>query len=525
LNEINTSLNGGESVYLLLRVQGTWLGDVFGLPPGMSLISLPDNSYYLTNAPSSALGSSSSSQLNINGDNNVSIENNLTATALSGQNGIIGASNSTINTGSALASANIANIANTNIVGRNWILAIINIFGNFKGNISFGQPDLWIGEQIEAPSSWIENDSVVTYKYTITNKGDAPATEVKLDDFYDTAHIDALSSSLPYTTSKDHLSWDIGTLAPGATTEITYQAKIKNAPPSTDITNTATLSLHETDGNPADNTDTATIRTTPASGNGPYTGGGNGNSDSNNTTASNSNQTSNDPNGTGGSSGAQNPINKITVTRTTSSAAVSTDNPKTTESLVVANPTDGTISSVVLHDVLYDSAKNTLNDEPWQIGDILPHEEVDISYDITFKPDASPGTYTLSTFLAGPNKEAASYEQNGTITLVGTGTGENITQAAGGGINSGSKTKPKSKSASIALENTQKGNNNLNILNVLAPKVAEAKDLDLTASAVNSGMTVSDDLFLVLVSMLILSFLYKENEIYIKKRERKIMSQ
>ena len=63
--------------------------------------------------------------------------NNLKINADSGNNNILNTEIANIDTGSSLAAANVINIANTNIIGRNWILAIINIFGNLGDVVSY----------------------------------------------------------------------------------------------------------------------------------------------------------------------------------------------------------------------------------------------------------------------------------------------------------------------------------------------------------------------------------------------------
>lgn len=79
----------------------------------------------------------------VNNENLAIIENNASSSSNSGENKI-GESDeeSEINTGEALAEANIVNVINKNIVGNNWVFALINIFGNWEGDLIVPGEDL-----------------------------------------------------------------------------------------------------------------------------------------------------------------------------------------------------------------------------------------------------------------------------------------------------------------------------------------------------------------------------------------------
>src|SRR6185369_11080286 len=151
------------------------------------------------------------------------------------------------------------NIANQNVIGRNWILAIIDIFGDFTGNISFGRPDLWIGDQVATPGV-VQNGSTLTYKITVINNGDALANNVVVTELPDYRHLTILNTSIPTDPcATDKLSWNIGSLAPGKAAEITYTAQLKNTSPGDSVTDKVQTSATETDNNTADNTDSTTV--------------------------------------------------------------------------------------------------------------------------------------------------------------------------------------------------------------------------------------------------------------------------
>lgn len=70
------------------------------------------------------------------------IENNVIANANTGENEINSDGENKIETGDAVAIANIVNIANNNLIGNNWLFSTINIFGDWVGNLIIPGEDL-----------------------------------------------------------------------------------------------------------------------------------------------------------------------------------------------------------------------------------------------------------------------------------------------------------------------------------------------------------------------------------------------
>jgi hypothetical protein len=275
------------------------------------------------------------------------------------------------------------------------VLAVINIFGNFKGNIAFGRPDLWVGEQVEVPSV-VRNGSELTYKFTVLNNGDSPATQVKLQDSYDTAHIEVLEASVPYTTAPDgKLVWDLGSIPAGAGTEVSYKARIVNAGEGTDIMNTVSLIQRETDNNAKDNSDTATVRTEV----GARSSGRGGQRVS-------LSEISQNENGSVVFSVVRNTVG------TSTAPGMVVD-----QEVVIRNAGTDDANKVTFRDVLRNPDGVIIQTEEWELGTVLKNEEIKIGYSIVFSEMAKPGMYILSTELVGGEGQKLDFPKNGLIYI------------------------------------------------------------------------------------------------------------
>ncbi|MDB5266101.1 MAG: hypothetical protein JWM39_814 [Parcubacteria group bacterium] len=454
-NRINAASIGGGNVSILFRVQGNWAGQIFDAPAGLNWTRGADGSILLFGDPGSTGTGADLSNTNITGSTTAHINNNVSVTALTGDNHADVAGSALITTGNALASANVVNVANTNVVGKNWILAVVNIFGDFNGNIAFGRPDLWVGEQVSTPS-FIQNGSQVTYKYSVINNGDSNASDATLTDTQDLAHLDISNPSVPYTTDANgHLVWQLGAIPAGRAVEVTYQATVKDSPPGTAITNSVTVGEHETDNNTVDNTDTATINASEPS-------------FSSLSSASFANDLDlhiKDNNLTT----AVPDLSNITVERGAATTTISRGH-QAHETLTVRNGGSAASPALTLHDIMRDPSGTMIQDQSGSIGVLQPGDAVTIGYDLAFADDAPAGTYALTTVLSAGDMSAAAND-NGTLILQGAATGAK-----------GSATKSGTKFDSV-------GSIAATVAGSLTTKVAHASDGSLAAGAGFAGIS------------------------------------
>lgn len=250
LDKVNQNIFGGDVMYLLIRVHGAWNGEVRGLPDGLAWTYTPEG-VLIYNEGAEIVESPylpydvDTYNAEVTDYNEVEINNNITIDSITGDNGADGGI-STIVTGNAVASANVMNIANTNVIGANWTFAVINIFGNFAGDIAFTATDLTLTGSIEAADLLAPND-VLTYHYTVHNNSTLPATDVVLVQTLEnaTAEGGGLTQEV-----------ELGDIAPGESASAEFTATVDGTIPAgttTEVNAIAVVTSYEAEQTPADN--------------------------------------------------------------------------------------------------------------------------------------------------------------------------------------------------------------------------------------------------------------------------------
>jgi len=462
-NQLNSSLVGGQSISVVFRVHGSWAGEIFGAPDDLAWTAGDDGSIYLFDVG----GSSQNGSHSMNGTSTAAINNKVNVIALTGANAITNAETAVISTGNAYAGANIINVANANVVGRNWILAVINIFGDFNGNIAFGRPDLWVGGQVDVPAT-IKNGSDLGYKLTVINNGDSPASNVKLQSKVNGDYLRVLSATHEYTQTDSGLLWSLGTIPAGGAVEVSYRATVVNTDPGTDIVNTAEVRGKETDNNTADNKEVLALTTDAQRGNGIRLQLGSKSSKAPTETVEELGEI------------------ELQVERQTKNTTLTPLTRTAEQKLVVTNDTNTLARNVVLHDLLKDASGNIVRDEVWELGDVYPHEEIELGYTITFNEKAAFGTYILSTSIEGLNVNVDT-DANGEIVYVEMMVPQTPLLASF----EGEVFPPEAQSDLPTAEEVVYQAEETPLIPPLGPSIAEAASNDDLASAVQAGVPIS----------------------------------
>ncbi|MEK7180070.1 MAG: hypothetical protein AAB706_01220 [Patescibacteria group bacterium] len=364
-NQVNSNLFGGSKLHILVRIHGNWLGNVFNAPPGVSwretatgveLFGLPEENG--TDSSFSPL-----SNFKLNAQNTASISNNVGVYALTGDNKTSGGETYT---GNAYAAANIINVANSNVIGQNWILAILNIFGDWSGNVSFGQPDLWIGTQVTVPEkNFFGVGETVRYNYTIANRGDATASGVTIQNTFDRKEFMAFENGYNFQNpDTGQTSWNIPDIPAGGIVRVSYNARVLGVPfKDTSITSNVVVSSTETDADVKDNREKITITAHD------YVPGWNG------------------------VKVTLTPDPKLIVTKT-NDVFFPTAGTTTANYRIFIKNKGGIAHHAVLVDTLKNEAGDILKEQEWELGDVYPNEEIEVTYTSIFSGKTPPGVYT-----------------------------------------------------------------------------------------------------------------------------------
>lgn len=395
INQTNGNFFGNHAIIISLRIFGDWVGDIFSLPEGIGWQQTPQGISLVSQTRNAEEGSGPA--VNINASSTAAITNNVKVFALTGKNNIDAGGAAVIRTGNAYSATNIVNIANTNVVGKNWIHAIINVFGKWKGNLAFGRPNLWIGTKAQVDANPLNPGSGLTYQFTLANKGDADATDVKVSSSFNDTLFTLQQSSLTNRGVQDGaLTWNIGTIKAGQTVTFNYDASVQENVPIglTRLTITSRATSHETDQDVSDNTDNLSLNILRN-----VTGGGSSQGGPQNTLNANGvttlGQLSN-PLGT------LTPAPDLSLTKFASVPIIQLPESRTVDyTLTVTNNSDGSLYQSVVVDTLRNEQGDDVHRETWDLGEIFPHEEIIISYTVAFNATSTPGMYINNAYVEG----------------------------------------------------------------------------------------------------------------------------
>lgn len=374
MNIANTDITGGNWFFIAVNNLGTWEGQIYSLPPGFGAAGdSGDIRIYNVAMDDLAEGDSAGSGANVqNGNSNNTgasgvsntnsgaIKNSIIINVLTGRNLASGTGSATIETGNANAFANIINVLNSNITGSNWLTGMVNIFGNWKGNLVFGRPDLWLGLSATKSSDRPRPGDTITYTLTYTNKGDADATDVAIKSDFNDQYFSVANPGGGIVNSPGEIWWNIGKVPVGGVGSVSYSVTVDPEIPfglSSSNSHAVVVSL-EKDWNIEDNTDAISTEVYRAS------------------------------------PGWIPPSPNLQITKTRIGDGPIYAGSSIDYEIVLLNDSDGSARNASVTDNLFDKWGQTTNAAKWDLGEVFPHEKITIKYTLEIGPDVSAGSYT-----------------------------------------------------------------------------------------------------------------------------------
>lgn len=356
-NIVNSNLVGGSQVYILLRVFGNWSGDIFNLPPGLSWSRTSEGIAIYSDPTLAGAGGLSGGDFNFS--NHATVNNDVEVYALTGDNHVDTEGDATITTGDALSAANIINLVNTTVIGRNLLFAAFNIMGNWNGNLSFGQPDLFVGGRATLGDEELRPGSPITYYLTVTNLGNVRASNVTLKNLIEEDRLEFIDPAANFS---------LGTLEPHESKDVQFRARVSEDIPygETPVTLNSTATSREGDANPNDNTEEITFMAY----NSPH--------------AVSYIQTQTATNNTAA------PSLEITKTSSVSTTTI----PGAVDYVIAIDNHGGSAYNALLVDTMRDQNGTPVKEHSWDLGEIMPGEHIEVKYTMTFAAGMVPGLYT-----------------------------------------------------------------------------------------------------------------------------------
>lgn len=217
---VNFTLVDGSWYSLIINNLGGWSGNILGWStPDTTQEATVGSAALTADAPEEESqggygGGSSNSNVVFHGENDANVQNTVTASANTGLNTVVQeGGTSVIQTGVAKSVANLVNLVNTTIMQSRFFMSIINIFGEWTGNVVFAYPNLVVG--ITQDHDQVQTGGTLVYTIHYGNTGNDIARNVYLEITCPEGFEVGDPSVAPASHEGQHLAWNIGSLQPG----------------------------------------------------------------------------------------------------------------------------------------------------------------------------------------------------------------------------------------------------------------------------------------------------------------------
>ncbi len=447
-NVINANFQGGDWFLVIINRFNNWEGKIFNKPTEIGELvqdkSLIFSSFLSDEMLKNLYHNDDEAILSVTNNNLGELRNEILIQAMTGGNEIQGNDgDAVIETGKALILANVLNIANVSIAGGDWHLAVINVFGDWHGNIFFGKPDLKVTVESNKTELY-QPGEMVELTAIYSNTGSADGDNANLTMSYDSDNLKPLSST-DLTQNKGKITWDLGKVPQGTTKKITQRFEYigKNPTETTAEVNVA-IASPVPDLNIADNTKSLVLvykNNKPvqnpkenSNNNGQSTNNDNNSSQMSNNSSNNQQSNlnnNNQPNSSNSSSGSNNGSVSATTSNSISNSnannisgsfggtsssvlqgpvEISKSNstkgsvkPGETVSYVirVKNISVSNIYGLVITDTMKNSAGTIITSDRWEFEEVKSNKGFEIKYDVTISNETPSGIYTNYAKIEG----------------------------------------------------------------------------------------------------------------------------
>lgn len=173
----NLNLVSNNQLLIGLNTLGNWTGQIYNWgTPGTVEAGSISNLFALGGEQGAGDGS-----LTADINNNANISNWVLARAITGNNSINGGGSNGIQTGEAWSLVNVANFANLNLFGSSWFYGVINVVGNWNGNVIFAYPDLTMSMALSNDKPNIGEETDITINFANIGYDDSGNDTVEVD--------------------------------------------------------------------------------------------------------------------------------------------------------------------------------------------------------------------------------------------------------------------------------------------------------------------------------------------------------
>jgi len=233
LSVVNLNAELNNQMWLQLNVLGETSGKIYNWSYPGSIEEINNNQLLFVLNEGSCLNCQSGNDLLIN-ENLAEVTNSVLVTADSGGNQILGASDGEIKSGSATAIANLTNLINVNIRGSDWFWGIINILGDWSGDVIFAYPDLAVN--LTADKNESRSGEEIIYRINYSNLGYEKVDEAELKINLPVG-LDYVSDDSGWLLVQEgnKLKWRLNNVAAKSNGGFTLKVKINNLNDDRDV--------------------------------------------------------------------------------------------------------------------------------------------------------------------------------------------------------------------------------------------------------------------------------------------------